>query len=291
MPKKRKKMTPMKYPIHIEAIYRRQLRWMNNEQRKSIKHHIVPIIPSITKEASNIHALPTGEVTQGSYRHDAWQDELYDAFQKIAEDMVGPQQHVTKQMISYGAKINEHNKDEWKKLIRSQYGVNPTREDPSTYLPLMRNWAKDNAALIKDIPEKAMRQIADLTRDTLLSGKSQQDMTDELYDILDERMDVTDSRVNLIARDQVAKLNGRLTRERQTDVGVESYIWRTVGDERVRDEHDMVDGQTFQWGSPPGETDGNEPGEDYQCRCWAEPVLPESLDVSASLLEEEMEDA
>lgn len=287
MPRKRKKIRPMKYPVHIEATYRRQLRWMNNEMRKSIRRHLVPLVPDVTEEAANIHALPTGEVKQGSYRHDAWQDDLYDAFQKIAEDMVGPQQHVTKQMISYGPKINEYNKNEWKQLIRSQYGVNPTREDPSTYVPLLREWAKDNAALIKDIPEKAMRQIADLTRDTLLSGRSQEDMVDELYDIFGDRMDVADSRVNLIARDQVAKLNGQLTKERQIDVGVESYIWRTVGDERVREEHEMVDGNTYTWDSPPEETDGNHPGEDYQCRCWAEPILPETLEFEANMLEEE----
>ena len=100
---------------------------------------------------------------------------------------------------------------------------------------------------------------------------------------MSERTDVSDSRAKLIARDQVAKLNGELTKERQTDLGVTGYIWRTVGDERVRDEHADNDGQFFTWDSPPST---GAPGEDIQCRCWAEPVLPELAAFEASLLEE-----
>jgi SPP1 gp7 family putative phage head morphogenesis protein len=180
--------------------------------------------------------------------------------------------------------------DEWTKLIRSQYGVDPTKEDPERMNALLSNWAHNNALLIKDIPFKTMNQVKDATVETLMSGRTTDDMTQEIYDIMSERTDVTDSRAKLIARDQVAKLNGALTQERQRDIGVDSYTWRTVGDERVRETHDEVDGQVFTWDNPPGETDGNHPGEDYQCRCWAEPILPEFIEMQAGLLEE-LEDA
>lgn len=49
------------------------------------------------------------------------------------------------------------------------------------------------------------------------------------------------------------------------------YIWRTVGDRKVRDEHAARDGQRFYWSAPP---DGEHPSEDYNCRCWAEPLNP-----------------
>lgn len=39
----------------------------------------------------------------------------------------------------------------------------------------------------------------------------------------------------------------------------------------MRDEHAARGGQRFHWGSPP---DGEHPGEDYNCRCWAEPLNP-----------------
>lgn len=281
--KRRKKIVPMKYPVGIEYSYRKNLLWLSAQLKLSLKRRLVSKLPTITSEASNIHALPTGVIV----RHDAWQDDLYSVFQQIAKDMIEPKRITTTRMTRLGPQINQYNKDEWKRLVRSQYGVNPTREEPDKYLPLLRQWATDNARLINDIPNKTINEIQERVVDALLSGQTQTDMTADIIDALGERTDVTDSRARLIARDQTAKLNGRLTQERQVDAGVDSYVWRTVGDERVRETHDAVDGMTFSWGTPPAETDDNHPGEDYQCRCWAEPILPEELDVTADLLDED----
>lgn len=49
------------------------------------------------------------------------------------------------------------------------------------------------------------------------------------------------------------------------------YIWRTRGDERVRSSHAANNGKIFAWDTPP---DTGHPGEDYGCRCWAEPHKP-----------------
>ncbi len=46
------------------------------------------------------------------------------------------------------------------------------------------------------------------------------------------------------------------------------YIWRTVGDGHVRDAHKMYEGTVRTWHDAPG------PGDDYNCRCWAELLAP-----------------
>jgi SPP1 gp7 family putative phage head morphogenesis protein len=48
-----------------------------------------------------------------------------------------------------------------------------------------------------------------------------------------------------------------------------------VGDERVRDEHEGLDGEQFDYDDLPSE---GLPGEPIQCRCYAEPVLSAILD-------------
>lgn len=48
-----------------------------------------------------------------------------------------------------------------------------------------------------------------------------------------------------------------------------SYIWHTAGDDKVRGSHARNDGETFLWNNPPAT---GHPGEDYNCRCWAEPI-------------------
>ncbi|MBR1398669.1 MAG: minor capsid protein [Alphaproteobacteria bacterium] len=50
------------------------------------------------------------------------------------------------------------------------------------------------------------------------------------------------------------------------------YIWRTKGDNKVRGKHAEREGKIFNWHVPP---EGGHPGEDYNCRCWAEPYKPE----------------
>ena len=49
------------------------------------------------------------------------------------------------------------------------------------------------------------------------------------------------------------------------------YTWRTVGDGKVRGTHRLREGRRFLWDDPP---EGGHPGEDFGCRCWAEPLAP-----------------
>jgi hypothetical protein len=50
------------------------------------------------------------------------------------------------------------------------------------------------------------------------------------------------------------------------------YIWRTRSDGKVRASHAANDGRIFAWDDPPPT---GHPGEDYNCRCFAEPYTPE----------------
>lgn len=50
------------------------------------------------------------------------------------------------------------------------------------------------------------------------------------------------------------------------------YVWRTVGDERVRASHSAHDWETRAWDEDP------DPGEEFNCRCWAVPATPEQID-------------
>jgi len=280
MPRKRPKIVPMKYPIGKEYAYCRVLLKMNNKYKQILKRNMSPYVEVMAKEATAVH-LPTGQIRQDAL---GWRDQLNRVMQRIADDMRDPTNQTIKEMVRIGPQTNQYNKAEWTRLVRSQYGVNPTKEDPEKYNALLANWARNNALLIKDISDKTSRQIAEQVNQALIDGTNLADTQKEIFNIMSDRTDVQDSRAKLIARDQVAKLNGQLTMERQVDMGVDSYIWRTVGDERVRETHADNEDQTFTWDNPPAET--GHPGDDYQCRCWAEPILPEFVEFEASLLEE-----
>jgi predicted chitinase len=69
-------------------------------------------------------------------------------------------------------------------------------------------------------------------------------------------------------------LNGHFQRDA---LQLETYIWRSQDDARVRAAHADHDDRAFAWANPPA---GGHPGEAWNCRCTAEPfidpqILPE----------------
>ncbi len=85
------------------------------------------------------------------------------------------------------------------------------------------------------------------------------------------------SKARFWANDQAGKFFGHATRLRQKRAGIPGYVWRTLEDGRVRDSHGILHGKFFNWDAPPS-VGGHHlhPGEDYRCRCFAEPALSEA---------------
>ena len=108
--------------------------------------------------------------------------------------------------------------------------------------------------------------------------------------------EVTQSRAELIARDQVMKMNSRFNQARQQSLGVTRYEWQTVGDDRVRPAHEELEGTEHDWDEPPTDADGNT-GHAGDCgindRCTANPILdldPDDEDAGGDEADEENDD-
>jgi SPP1 gp7 family putative phage head morphogenesis protein len=82
----------------------------------------------------------------------------------------------------------------------------------------------------------------------------------------------SESRARLIVRDQTLKLEQAIQREQFEEAGLSYYIWRTVGDDRVRPTHQNNDGRVFSWAKPSPIT--GHPGHDINCRCSPEIIIP-----------------
>jgi SPP1 gp7 family putative phage head morphogenesis protein len=122
--------------------------------------------------------------------------------------------------------------------------------------------------LVENAARVYAKQVREVFQDPETIGMRVEDLQARLL----ARGNVSESRAELIARDQTLKLAGAINQARQEAAGVERYVWSTSGDERVRDEHQALDGQTFSWDSPP---EPGHPGEDIQCRCIALPIIAE----------------
>lgn len=145
---------------------------------------------------------------------------------------------------------------------------------------LIENTRAANVRLVR----KASGTFLDQVEDVLAGGFG--DRVEDLADELEERVGVSASRASLIARDQTLKLNAAIAQTRMASAGVVSYTWSTSKDERVRPAHAELEGQRFRFDDPPETNDAgdtNNPGEDFQCRCVAIPVLDEDEGVGADL--------
>ena len=160
----------------------------------------------------------------------------------------------------------EINRTAFRESMRRALGVDVITGDAALQTS-MRVWEAENIALIKSIPEQAVSRLQGQITEAVRRGQSLASLTSQIK----EEFGVTDRRAKLIARDQIGKLNGQITQYRQQDIGVDSYKWRGILDQRERQEHVLREGKVYAWDKPP---DDGHPGEPVRCRCTAEPVLP-----------------
>ena len=141
-----------------------------------------------------------------------------------------------------------------------------------------------NASLIKSVATEFKQEISD----TIMANVQAGERSTNLITQIKERYHVSESRAKLIARDQTSKLNGSLVKARAQALGSKTYIWSSVGDERTRENHRVLNGMLCKMSDDTVYSDDNgetwksrrsigafigEPTEDYQCRCAMLPVV------------------
>lgn len=251
-----------RHPLAIEQGYARDLRALAEQSRMVLQRVLAPRIHDLAVEAG---------IT--TIRHDAYAQTLERIMALVRSTHAGLGVAVRVRALAeqYAADVNEYNRRDTLRLISKALGVDVFLEDPKVRDDI-EAFVTQNVRLISSIPESYFDRV----ESDLLRGLRAGTRVEELQDIIEEDYKVPAARAELIARDQVGKFNGQLAQLRQEELGIEEYVWRTVGDERVRDWHRDLDGQTFRWDEPPvtnAKGDRNHPGGDYQCRCTAEPII------------------
>jgi SPP1 gp7 family putative phage head morphogenesis protein len=186
--------------------------------------------------------------------------------------------------------VSEYQKGQLTKQVKSALGVDPIIKDKG-FAARVDQFAHENVALIKRIPDRLHGDVEALVTRAVAGGRR---APTDLADDIQERFDVSERHARLIARDQVGKFYSSLNHARQQELGVKRFVWRTVGDERVRGtpggkypnadpSHYELDGKEFDYDDPPDAgTDGSPelPGMSIQCRCWAEGIFDDLEDES-----------
>lgn len=170
--------------------------------------------------------------------------------------------------------VSSLSKRNLKRTFKGAIDADPVFTEDGELGPYLSNRVSENVALIQSIPKERLENFQNMLIRNVTAGAPVKDIIQQVR----KEFKKTKNRAELIARDQVGKLNAEINQFRLRKLGVQKYIWRTVGDERVRSRHAAVNGKTFSWDKPPAVGVNGErvnPGQDIQCRCYAEPVLDE----------------
>lgn len=131
---------------------------------------------------------------------------------------------------------------------------------------LLDDSIRANVSLIRDLNADTRSRMEAIILDSLVNRRTKKETTDAIA----KAMGITKRRARRIANDQAHKLGISLSAYRNQQLGIKTYLWETMRDDRVRNLHKRRQGKTFRWDKPP--VDGH-PGYAPGCRCHALPVL------------------
>ena len=256
--RKQRKGNPVRASKSAEIEYRRALIRLNRQ----IKIATLMIASQISSGVDP--AIVTRNVERAL---DNAKNEYERAANRLAQVFVG--------------KISDDNKAKIQRVLTNALGVDVTFLDNKAIKQRIELAVADNVRLIKSIPEKHFTKVQQAVFDNYRGVKFKEG---SLRNRLMAIGRITDQQAKFLARDQAAKFATSLNAARQEDAGIEGYIWRNQGDERVvgnpsgkypkgnaaHMDHWKREGKVFKWDDPP--PDGH-PGQAIGCRCFAEPIV------------------
>lgn len=170
------------------------------------------------------------------------------------------------------------------KAIKS-VSVTP-RLSEKTISDLARDWSESTEREIKSwsmhMTEDLQRKLTVDLRKNVQKHISSGGRFEDMLDTVMKTVGVTKRKAYFIARQETKLMLASLKGSRLTQAGAKRYRWKCVAGSAkhpVRPRHKALDGQIFAWSNPPRTSeDGeparyNNPGEDYNCRCLAIPIL------------------
>ena len=251
-----------RYPASIERDYQRILRAVARALAEATRQHIGIITALLSR------------------RQDETESEYFLRLIREVYIAMGVTEKALAQAARIAQQVRGYTQGEFYDVLRSAMKVDIFVAEPELRR-IMDEWLAENVRLIKTIPEEYFGKLQGIVSRGLQQGTLAADMGQEI----EKLYGVTSRRAQMIARDQVATLNGLISQERQMAAGISFYQWSTSKDARVRESHAEREGRYYAWPGTdaagmvfngqvilPPPPDGP-PGIPINCRCVALPII------------------
>ena len=258
-----RRIRPARFPRQIERQYAAKQRALYGQLYRLFDDLLIPRLPEIARMAGT--RADAMRLDQSPWR--AMLNQLFGQMRarwEKAADLARENARLA------GQQVSTHNREQIRRQMRQAVGFDMFADDPDL-VDLMEQFEADAVSQIVTIDASEFPKIERIVANGFQSGIRASDIADQLVDATGTIV----NRAMFWARDQIGTLNAQLTQSRQESLGINEYTWRTSLDERVRESHRQLEGTTHSWDDPP--TVGKRqvhPGEDYICRCTADPKIP-----------------
>ena len=208
-------------------------------------------------------------------------DPLGGLFDQVANDVdqAVPEARIAQAAGNAGNRVGQHVRAEVNGQIKQLVGIDVFGGDQKL-TEHVNTFVRQQLVQVRALTSATL----DRTHTAVFDGLRQGLRAEAIAAKLRAEVGLSKTKATIIANDQVGKLNGELTRLRQTNLGITRYKWLTAHDDLVRPGHRALDGTVQSWASPPvvNIKTGKRahPGFDthfYPCRCSATPVLDDLL--------------
>lgn len=272
-PKKQKKLRPVQSSLQLELEYFRTLKKLANEMKGAVRKELLPVL----------------EKGKAEFQADSISDELAAVFSVLKRKADGLAIEAEAAGESIVEKVASLNRKRFVTSANKSLGVDLEGVLSETDLAdVIKAQSEKNISLIKSIPDEFFKNIETTVYNGVAEGNSFEQIAKVIVGIkgISSIFGKLDNRVKAIARNEVSNINGAITKKRQESLGIDTYIWSTAQDERVRDSHRVMEGKTCRWDDPTVYLKGDKwvkrsgiggvekhPSFDFGCRCTAEAII------------------
>lgn len=140
---------------------------------------------------------------------------------------------------------------------------------------LAREWSENMQLWVKDFTEKEITELRGKIKESTFAGNRY----GAAIRAIEDSYGVTARKAKFLARQETMLMMTKLKQTRYQSAGVEFYRWGCVSGTAlhpVRPLHKKNKDKVFRWDNPPTvDEQGNHknPGQDYNCRCFARPLV------------------
>lgn len=241
--------------LRVGSEYNAELQKIVRRIRNEVRELLIPVI----------------EQEERNYTADAWPERIQEVIDRLVRNYETPMFNALARQLA--AKFVRSSLSFADRKNKS-FGIEVFNGSSTKLNQYMEAATIQNANLIKSIPQRYLDDVANTVQTGMRNGVLPRYIARDL----EEKFGVASRRAKFIARDQAAKVNGEITKQRQIDAGYEFFRWIDMDDSRVRHRHREIANADvgygpgiYRWDDLPLSSEGSpiQPGSDYQCRCYA----------------------